>query len=119
MRFQIVAAMSWPVDIPDRKFFINLGFQFNYNLPFSPTSFYNPMYFPRSRAFLDDGKSLQTTNVNVQLNSTNAENNTTTAAPDDNHSVEDDDNKYGQRNRRDMSAGELYASFENTLMEYV
>lgn len=50
---QIVAAISWPLEIPDRKLFTNTGFQFNYNLANQLSSFYKPAFFPSSRALLD------------------------------------------------------------------
>lgn len=52
------------------------------------------MYFPLSRAFGAAGNETKVGNTTV-----------------------DADDKYGQRSKRDMSAGELYLSFENTLTE--
>ncbi|KAH8359135.1 hypothetical protein KR093_004495 [Drosophila rubida] len=39
---QLTSSMSVPIDIANRKVFMDLGFQMNYNLPFDPASFYNP-----------------------------------------------------------------------------
>lgn len=52
VRFQITFAISWPIEVPDRKLYMNNGFQFNYNVATSPTTFYKPAFFPY------DGRSL-------------------------------------------------------------
>lgn len=106
-----------PVTIPDRKYFLSFGFQFNYNMPFSPASFYKPAYWPYARALFEQLEILPD-----QSNSTTSshENKTITYFPDSKHDHDISFEKYKSnenRDRRDLSAGELYKSLENTLLE--
>ncbi|KAJ6635894.1 hypothetical protein Bhyg_14480 [Pseudolycoriella hygida] len=100
---QIVAAVSWPIVDPDRKAFVNIGFQFNYGLPFTPASFYDPMYWGK-RALSDDAPK----------NGTDEAKNITKRNVDT-----FDMTKYPSElnNHMDISAGELYKSLETMLVE--
>lgn len=117
INFKISAAVSVPVAVPDRKFFFNYGFQFNYNMPFSPTSFYKPTYWPYARALVEKLDILH-----EQPNSTtnSHENESITYLTDNKNAHDVSVEKYQSdenRDRRDLSAGELYKSIENTLFE--
>lgn len=106
-----------PISIPDRKIFINFGFQFNYNMPFSPTSFYKPAYWPYARALAEQLEILSD-----ESNSTTSsyDNKTFNYLPDNKNEHDVSAQKYQlneNRVRRDLSAGELYKSLENTLLE--
>lgn len=101
---------------------MNIGFQFNYNMPFALSSFYNPAFIAHSRALEDISKVDNSSNVN-HFNKTKSKNEEVSFT--DKNSVELNVDKYAakhdeeQRSKRDMSAGELYTSFEQTLLEYV
>lgn len=106
-----MACVSWPIPDPDRKAFMNAGFQFNYNMPFDPSSFYNPMYWPSGKRDLLDGS--------IPSNDTHADDikNKTKRYTSD---VDGFDRKkyYSELdNQKDISAGELYKSLEALLVE--
>ncbi|KAG4065106.1 hypothetical protein HA402_007503 [Bradysia odoriphaga] len=116
---KIVAAVSWPIVDPDRKAFVNIGFQFNYNMPFAPSSFYDPMYWRNL------GRSTKT-ELSVDTKAT--KNGTETHGTDEVKNVTKryvadidtyDRTKYqGElHNQLDISAGELYKSVETMLVE--
>lgn len=122
--FQIVAAISWPVEIPDRKFFITMGFQFNYDLPFDLATFYKPPRIALGREIKDS--SIPNNRTDVELNhfnktkrSTKHDEVSTTTEKDLKLKVEKYCKDEEHRSKRDMSAGELYTSFEQTFIEYV
>lgn len=57
MLVQVNAAISFPIEIPDRKAYLNVGYQFNYGTPFALSNFYKPPYlqnYPSDRKFDDD-----------------------------------------------------------------
>lgn len=83
-------------------------------MPFSPTSFYKPTYWPYGRALVEI--------LSDQSNSTTTshENKTIPHLPDNKNENDVSVEKYRSnenRDRRDLSAGELYKSLENTLLE--
>lgn len=86
-------------------------------MPFSPTSFYKPAYWPYGRALVEQLEILSD-----QSNSTTSshENNTIPYSPDNKNEHDVSVDKYQSnenRDRRDLSAGELYTSLENMLLE--
>ncbi len=111
---QIVAAVSWPIVDPDRKAFVNVGFQFNYNTPFTPSSFYDPMYWRSSKRDLSVDAKLQN---DTEIHEANDVKNVSKRhiVPTDTY----DRSKYHSAldNQLDISAGELYKSLETILVE--
>lgn len=94
-RTQINAAISFPIAIPDRKMYLNVGYQFNYGTPFALSNFIKPPYvqnYLKERQFGDE-----------QITATNASEHKERRAVD--VSLAD----------MDITAGELY----NTLMDYL
>lgn len=105
---KIVAAVSWPIVDPDHKAFVNVGFQFNYNMPYTPSSFYDPMYW--RRALPNDAKPQNETGSDDAKNITKRQiNDVETHEKPKYHSELD--------NEMDISAGELYKSWESFLVE--
>lgn len=92
---QLTTSMSVPIDLPNRRVFMDLGFQMNYNLPFNLAAFYNPStwsnaYERRRRREL--------------YNFTSAANEVLLAE--------------SGIHPRDFTAGELYAGIERLLPDY-
>jgi len=109
---QIVAAVSWPIVDPDRKAFVNVGFQFNYNMPYTASSFYNPMYWAR-----DLSVDAQPQNDTETHDNDNDIKNVTKRNIVDADTF--DKTKYPSElnNDMDISAGELYKSLETMLVD--
>jgi len=112
---QIVAAVSWPIVDPDRKAFMNVGFQFNYAMPFQPSSFYDPTYWRRDLS--DDSVEVQKHNNTIRLNGTDDDVKNMTKRDTVDNKI--DGTKYHSElnNHQDISAGELYRSLESLLVE--
>lgn len=116
---KIVAAVSWPIVDPDRKAFVNVGFQFNYNMPFTPSSFYDPMYWRSLGRSTKDELSVDTKAGNateIHERDNDVKNVTKRYVADlDTY----DRTKYHSAldNQLDISAGELYRSVETMLVE--
>lgn len=145
---QIVFAVSVPIPYknPLRKIFFNSGFQFNYNEPYAPSSFYNPTYFQDAFTGSRDLPSNAANSTDVQASELNAaggseaiEAGTTEAeeaeraATEEQPSVEDTEPPATEQSRgkklqsrsldsneltgSDVSAGQLYESIERNLVE--
>lgn len=112
---KVVAAVSWPIVDPDRKAFVNIGFQFNYNMPFKPSSFYDPMYWRslgRSAASDDTGVQNAT-----EIHGADAVKNVTKRYVADIDAFDTTKYHSALHNQLDISAGELYKSLETMLVE--
>ncbi|EDV92522.1 uncharacterized protein LOC6564107 [Drosophila grimshawi] len=92
---QLTSSISVPIDLNKRKVFMDLGFQMNYNLPFSLDAFYNPTIW--SNALERRGKR--------ELENFTGAANALLEAESGIHP-------------RDFTAGELYAGAERVLEDY-
>lgn len=114
---KVVCAISWPIPYknPMRKLFFNVGFQFNYNEPFSPANFYNATYFQN----IFNGRELR--------GESDSSDNVTMANNINEDSI-DDVNKKDVKSRsldedqnqlvgRDLTAAQLYESIEDNFSE--
>lgn len=84
---QITFGLAVPVEVPQRKLFINTCIQTNMNLPFKIASFYNPTNFPGLGG--SGRKKRDTTNLVMD--------------------------KYSANKTNDLSAGEIYKHVQEFL----
>ncbi|TDG52207.1 hypothetical protein AWZ03_001488 [Drosophila navojoa] len=92
---QLTSSMSVPIDLPNRRVFMDLGFQMNYNLPFDLLSFYNPTIWPNA---------YERRRRRESYNFTSAANEVVVAE--------------SGIHPKDFTAGELYAGIERLLPDY-
>lgn len=86
------------------------GFQINYGLPFSPKSFYHPMFWGRS----DSNGSLFNLFFNRMIESKDDSEDDIQTTTDISSTLEDDEES-SRITKRDLSAGELYYGIRETL----
>ena len=100
------------MEIPGRKVYFNMVFQFSYATPFNLKSFYNPPIFSNGGRNIQGVANFTDNNLNTTLDTMENKN----ISPINEKRNHEDDVK---KKKRDISAGEFYKSLESTVFQYV